>query len=236
MLKLDNISAYYGNINALSNINLEVEQGEIVSLLGANGAGKSSTLKVISGLLEPRDGDVYFRDDKITGMEPEKIVDHGIIHIPEGRQIFPTLTVAENLKIGAYRIRKSTNWRNKLDDIFEYFPVLSDRKEQQGGTLSGGEQQMLAIARGLMAEPELLMLDEPSLGLAPLIVKDIFKIIKKINSEGVTILLVEQNANMALKIANRAYILETGEIVHSGNAEDLASDEKVKEAYLGSKH
>ena len=236
MLKLDNISAYYGNINALSNINLEVEQGEIVSLLGANGAGKSSTLKVISGLLEPRDGDVYFRDDKITGMEPEKIVDHGIIHIPEGRQIFPTLTVAENLKIGAYRIRKSTNWRNKLDDIFEYFPVLSDRKEQQGGTLSGGEQQMLAIARGLMAEPELLMLDEPSLGLAPLIVKDIFKIIKKINSEGVTILLVEQNANMALKIANRAYILETGEIVHSGKAEDLASDEKVKEAYLGSKH
>ena len=236
MLKLDNISAYYGNINALSNINLEVEQGEIVSLLGANGAGKSSTLKVISGLLEPRDGDVYFRDDKITGMEPEKIVDHGIIHIPEGRQIFPTLTVVENLKIGAYRIRKSTNWRNKLDDIFEYFPVLSDRKEQQGGTLSGGEQQMLAIARGLMAEPELLMLDEPSLGLAPLIVKDIFKIIKKINSEGVTILLVEQNANMALKIANRAYILETGEIVHSGNAEDLASDEKVKEAYLGSKH
>ena len=236
MLKLDNISAYYGNINALSNINLEVEQGEIVSLLGANGAGKSSTLKVISGLLEPRDGDVYFRDDKITGMEPEKIVDHGIIHIPEGRQIFPTLTVAENLKIGAYRIRKSTNWQNKLDDIFEYFPVLSDRKEQQGGTLSGGEQQMLAIARGLMAEPELLMLDEPSLGLAPLIVKDIFKIIKKINSEGVTILLVEQNANMALKIANRAYILETGEIVHSGNAEDLASDEKVKEAYLGSKH
>ena len=236
MLKLDNISAYYGNINALSNINLEVEQGEIVSLLGANGAGKSSTLKVISGLLEPRDGDVYFRDDKITGMEPEKIVDHGIIHIPEGRQIFPTLTVVENLKIGAYRIRKSTNWRNKLDDIFEYFPVLSDRKEQQGGTLSGGEQQMLAIARGLMAEPELLMLDEPSLGLAPLIVRDIFKIIKKINSEGVTILLVEQNANMALKIANRAYILETGEIVHSGNAEDLASDEKVKEAYLGSKH
>ncbi|MBF8437237.1 ABC transporter ATP-binding protein [Halanaerobiaceae bacterium Z-7014] len=236
MLKLDNISAYYGNINALSNINLEVEKGEIVSLLGANGAGKSSTLKVISGLLEPRDGDVYFKDDKITGMEPEKIVDHGIIHIPEGRQIFPTLTVAENLKIGAYRIRKSTNWQNKLDDIFEYFPVLSDRKEQQGGTLSGGEQQMLAIARGLMAEPELLMLDEPSLGLAPLIVKDIFKIIKKINSEGVTILLVEQNANMALKIANRAYILETGEIVHSGNAEDLASDEKVKEAYLGSKH
>ena len=236
MLKLDNISAYYGNINALSNINLEVEKGEIVSLLGANGAGKSSTLKVISGLLEPREGDVYFRKDKITGMEPEKIVDHGIIHIPEGRQIFPTLTVVENLKIGAYRIRKSTNWRNKLDDIFEYFPVLSDRKEQQGGTLSGGEQQMLAIARGLMAEPELLMLDEPSLGLAPLIVKDIFKIIKKINSEGVTILLVEQNANMALKIANRAYILETGEIVHSGNAEDLASDEKVKEAYLGSKH
>ncbi len=236
MLKLNNISAYYGNINALNQINLEVNKGEIVSLLGANGAGKSSTLKVISGLLEPREGDVSFRDNMITGMEPEKIVDRGIIHIPEGRQIFPALTVEENLKIGAYRIRKSTDWRDKLTDIFEYFPVLSDRRQQKGGTLSGGEQQMLAIARGLMAEPELLMLDEPSLGLAPLIVKDIFKIIKKINSEGVTILLVEQNANMALKVANRAYILETGDIVHSGNAKDLASDEKVIEAYLGSTH
>lgn len=236
MLKLDNISAYYGNINALNSIDLEVKKGEIVSLLGANGAGKSSTLKVISGLLEPREGDVSFKDNKITGMEPEKIVDQGIIHIPEGRQIFPALTVEENLKIGAYRIRKSTNWRDKLADIFDYFPVLSDRRQQKGGTLSGGEQQMLAIARGLMAEPELLMLDEPSLGLAPLIVKDIFKIIKKINSEGVTILLVEQNANMALKVANRAYILETGDIVHSGNAKDLASDEKVIEAYLGSTH
>ncbi len=236
MLKLHDISAFYGNINALSKINLKVKKGEIVSLLGANGAGKSSTLKVISGLLEPREGDVFFRDNKITGMEPEIIVDHGIIHIPEGRQIFPALTVEENLKIGAYRIRKSTDWRDKLDNIFEYFPALSDRRQQKGGTLSGGEQQMLAIARGLMAEPELLMLDEPSLGLAPLIVKDIFKIIKKINSEGVTILLVEQNANMALKVANRAYILETGEIVHSGNAKDLASDEKVKEAYLGSTH
>ncbi len=236
MLKLNNVSAYYGNINALNNINLEVKEGEIVSLLGANGAGKSSTLKVISGLLEPREGNVSFRDNKITGMEPEAIVDQGIIHIPEGRQIFPALTVEENLKIGAYRIRKSTDWRDKLGDIFEYFPALSDRRQQKGGTLSGGEQQMLAIARGLMAEPELLMLDEPSLGLAPLIVKDIFKIIKKINSEGVTILLVEQNANMALKVANRAYILETGEMVHSGNAKDLASDEKVIEAYLGSKH
>lgn len=236
MLKLSNISAYYGNINALSNINLEVKKGEIVSLLGANGAGKSSTLKVISGLLEPREGDVFFKNNIITGIEPEKIVDQGIIHIPEGRQIFPTLTVEENLKIGAYRIRKSVDWREKLGDIYEYFPVLSERSQQQGGTLSGGEQQMLAIARGLMAEPELLMLDEPSLGLAPLIVKDIFKIINKINSEGVTILLVEQNANMALKVANRAYILETGEIVHSGKANDLASDEKVIEAYLGSKH
>lgn len=236
MLKLNNVSAYYGNINALNNINLEVKEGEIVSLLGANGAGKSSTLKVISGLLEPREGNVSFRDNKITGMEPEAIVDQGIIHIPEGRQIFPALTVEENLKIGAYRIRKSTDWRDKLGDIFEYFPALSDRRQQKGGTLSGGEQQMLALARGLMAEPELLMLDEPSLGLAPLIVKDIFKIIKKINSEGVTILLVEQNANMALKVANRAYILETGEMVHSGNAKDLASDEKVIEAYLGSKH
>ncbi|MFN2363729.1 MAG: ABC transporter ATP-binding protein [Halarsenatibacteraceae bacterium] len=236
MLKLNNISAYYGNINALNSINLEVKKGEIVSLLGANGAGKSSTLKVISGLLEPGEGDVFFKDNKITGLEPETIVDQGIIHIPEGRQIFPALTVEENLKIGAYRIRKTTDWRDKLDDIFEYFPVLSERRQQKGGTLSGGEQQMLAIARGLMAEPELLMLDEPSLGLAPLIVKDIFKIIKKINSEDVTILLVEQNANMALKVANRAYILETGDIVHSGNAKDLASDEKVIEAYLGSTH
>ena len=155
MLKLHDISAFYGNINALSKINLKVKKGEIVSLLGANGAGKSSTLKVISGLLEPREGDVFFRDNKITGMEPEIIVDHGIIHIPEGRQIFPALTVEENLKIGAYRIRKSTDWRDKLDNIFEYFPALSDRRQQKGGTLSGGEQQMLAIARGLMAEPEL---------------------------------------------------------------------------------
>ncbi|MGM0419924.1 MAG: ABC transporter ATP-binding protein [Bacillota bacterium] len=235
MLNLQGISAYYGNIRALEDISMEIREGEIVSLLGANGAGKSSTLKVISGLLNPREGRVKLSGIDITGLAPEKIVDKRLIHVPEGREIFPALTVEENLKIGAYSVRKKLNWKDKAQEVLALFPALSERREQQGVTLSGGEQQMLAIARGLMAEPDLLLLDEPSLGLAPLIVKDIFKIISQINLEGTTILLVEQNAKMALKISDRAYILETGKIVHSGEASKLENDERIKEAYLGTR-
>ena len=233
MLSIQGIDVYYGYVQGLKKVSLEIEEGKIVSLLGANGAGKTTTLKAISGLIEIKSGDIRFNDKSIKGMSVEKIVGEGIIQSPEGRQIFPELTVEENLRIGTYTRKDKENIQRSYQKVYEYFPVLKQRKDQYGGTLSGGEQQMLAIGRALMAKPKLLLLDEPSLGLAPLIVKNIFSIIKEINKEGTTVLLVEQNAVQALGISDYAYILETGEIVHQGAAKDLAKDDKVKAAYLG---
>lgn len=233
MLSIQDIDVFYGYVQGLKKVSLEIEEGKIVSLLGANGAGKTTTLKAISGLVEIKSGDITFGEKSIKGKSVEKIVAQGIVQSPEGRQIFPELTVEENLRIGTYTRKDKKNIQESYEKVYEYFPVLEDRKDQYGGTLSGGEQQMLAIGRALMAKPKLLLLDEPSLGLAPLIVKSIFSIIKEINKEGTTVLLVEQNAVQALGISDYAYILETGEIVHQGPAKDLAKDEKVKEAYLG---
>ena len=235
MLKITDIDVFYGYVQGLKKVSLEIEEGKIVSLLGANGAGKTTTLKAISGLVEIQNGDIILENKSIKGESVEKIVAQGIVQSPEGRQIFPELTVEENLRIGTYTRKDKKNISQSYEKVYEYFPVLKDRKDQYGGTLSGGEQQMLAIGRALMAKPKLLLLDEPSLGLAPLIVKDIFSIIKEINKEGTTVLLVEQNAVQALGISDYAYILETGEIVHQGYAKDLAKDEKVKAAYLGGK-
>ena len=235
MLKLKNINAYYGYIHALKDLSIEVPEGKIVTLLGSNGAGKTSTLKVISGLLTPKTGNIEFQGNSIDEIAPEKIVSLGIVQSPEGRQIFPELTVYENLKIGTYTRKDKENINKTFEKVYNHFPILKEREKQIAGTLSGGEQQMLAIGRALMAKPKLLLLDEPSLGLAPLIVKEIFEIIKEINSEGTTILLVEQNAFQALSIAHYGYILETGKVVHEGNAQDLKNDEKVRKAYLGVK-
>ena len=218
----------------LSDVTINIPEGKIVTLLGANGAGKTSTLKAISGLLRPSSGNVTFNDVDITNSKVEEIVSMGIVQSPEGRQIFPELTVYENLLAGAYSRKDKTNIQKTLKEVFGYFPRLEERKGQRAGTLSGGEQQMLAIARALMAKPKLLLLDEPSLGLAPLIVKEIFNIIKDINNEGTTILLVEQNAYQALSIAHYGYILETGKVVHSGEAKNLRDDDSIKRAYLGS--
>ncbi len=233
MLKLSNINAYYGYIHALKDFSIEISQGKIVTLLGANGAGKTTALKVISGLLKPQQGSIRFEGADLTGLMPEKIVAKGIVQCPEGRQIFPDFTVYENLKVGTYTRRDHKNIEKDLQKVYEYFPVLKQRKEQLAGTLSGGEQQMLAIARALMAKPKLLLLDEPSLGLAPIIVQEIFEIIKAINKEGTTLLLVEQNAYQALSVADEAYILETGKIILQGNAKEIKDDKRVKAAYLG---
>lgn len=233
MLKIEGANAYYGYIHALKDVTLEIPQGKIVTLLGANGAGKTSTLKAISGLIALKEGSIKFEGKDLSKLSVEKIVAEGIVQSPEGRQIFPDLTVEENLKIGTYTRKDKKNIPQSFERVYEYFPILKDRKNQIAGTLSGGEQQMLAIGRALMAKPKLLLLDEPSLGLAPLIVKDIFQIIKQINEEGTTILLVEQNAVQALGIAHYGYILETGKVVHQGKAVDLRNDAKVKEAYLG---
>ena len=233
MLKVENISAAYHASNVLEGISFEVPRGSIVTLLGSNGAGKSSTLKVISGLLEAKTGQITFEGHPITNMAPEKIVEKGIIHVPEGRRIFPQLSVLENLKIGGYSRKDKSNREKDLNKMYSYFPVLEERKNQIAGTLSGGEQQMLAIARGLMADPKLLILDEPSLGLAPLIVKEIFEMITKIRDEGATILLVEQNANQALGIADYGYILENGNITLEGPCSELKTNEEVKKSYLG---
>lgn len=235
MLKLKNINAFYGYIHALKDLSIEVPKGKIVTLLGSNGAGKTSTLKVISGLLRPKEGDVVFQDNVLNEIPPEKIVSFGIVQSPEGRQIFPELTVFENLKIGTYTRKDKENINDTFEKVYNHFPILKQREKQIAGTLSGGEQQMLAIGRALMAKPKLLLLDEPSLGLAPLIVKEIFEILKEINHEGTTILLVEQNAFQALSIAHYGYILETGKVVHEGKAENLKNDEKVRKAYLGVK-
>ncbi len=233
LLEVRGVTASYGSIQALEDISLEVKEGEIVAMLGANGAGKTTTLRVISGQLEADSGSIQLRARELLELEPEEIVDLGVTLVPEGRRIFPELTVLENLKAGSYSRRQDMDWREKLDDIYSYFPVLEERRGQKGGTLSGGEQQMLAIARGLMAGPELMLLDEPSLGLAPLIVEDIFQIIRDINEEGTTIFIVEQNATLALELADRAYVMETGSIVEGGEAEKLAERDVVREAYLG---
>lgn len=233
MLKLDNINLYYGVIHALKNISLEVEQGEIVTLIGANGAGKTSTLRAISGLEPIKSGNITFKGSPLNKVPSNKIVSLGLSHVPEGRRVFPELTVMENLELGAYLRKDKAGIKQDLEMVFSKFPRLKEREKQAAGTLSGGEQQMLAIGRALMNRPEMLLLDEPSMGLAHLVVKDIFDTIVEINKSGTTVLLVEQNANMALAIAHRAYVLETGKIVTSGNAQDLLNDAAIKNAYLG---
>jgi branched-chain amino acid transport system ATP-binding protein len=233
LLEVNNLNVYYGAIHALQGISFTVEEGEIVTLIGANGAGKSTTLRTISGLLHPRKGNVYLRGKDITMMPAEQIVRQGISQVPEGRKIFAPLTVRENLEMGAYTRKDPTEIQQSLERVFTSFPRLKERINQLGGTLSGGEQQMLATGRGLMSRPSLLLLDEPSMGLSPILVEEIFNIIKKINAEGTSILLVEQNALMALSVANRAYVLETGRIVLAGDAKEVAENPQVKAAYLG---
>ena len=233
MLKLKDIHTYYGNIRAVRGISIEVNAGEKVCMIGANGAGKSTTLMTISGVNAPVEGSIEFEGEDITPTSAEDRVMFGISQVPEGRLIFPDMTVLENLELGAYIRKNTSEIRSDLDKIFGYFPVLAERRRQRGGSLSGGEQQMLAIGRSLMSNPRLLLLDEPSLGLAPLIVKQIFEIIEQINEEGTTILLVEQNAQLALSVTDRGYVMETGEITIDGASSDLLADERVRQAYLG---
>ncbi|MCI6691917.1 MAG: ABC transporter ATP-binding protein [Clostridium sp.] len=233
MLKVDNINLYYGGIHALKDLSLEVKKGEIVTLIGANGAGKTSTLRAISGLEPIKSGSISYKDENLKKVPSHKIVSLGLSHVPEGRKIFANLTVKENLELGAYLRKNKSEIKSDMEMVFSKFPRLKERRKQIAGTLSGGEQQMLAIGRALMNRPEMLILDEPSMGLAPLVVKDIFDTIVEINKSGTTILLVEQNANMALSIANRAYVLETGKIVLSGKASDLLNDDSIRSAYLG---
>lgn len=236
MLKIENLRAYYDTIPALKGVSIEVPEGEIVSIIGANGAGKSTLLKAISGLIKTQQGRIAYKDQDIAGHAANKIVALGISQVPEGRQIFAHLTVQDNINLGAYLYFKRRNRAEiaeRMNEVYTLFPILKRRVKQIAGTLSGGEQQMLAIARALMGRPELLLLDEPSMGLAPLIVREIFEVIKKLNESGTTILLVEQNAKTALNVAKHAFVLETGEIVLEGLASDLLDDPKVKEAYLG---
>ncbi|MEI7884046.1 MAG: ABC transporter ATP-binding protein [Clostridia bacterium] len=233
MLVVQDIDVYYGAIHALKKISLEVEEGEIVTLIGANGAGKSTTLRSISGLLSPKTGDISYLGKSIMHKQPQDIVKLGICQVPEGRHIFANLTVAENLALGAYLQKDKKKNKENLQLVFQSFPRLKERYQQNSGTLSGGEQQMLAMGRALMSMPKVLLLDEPSMGLAPLLVKEIFSIIKEINKNGTTVLLVEQNARMALSIANRAYVMENGHIVTSGDAKELAASDAIKKAYLG---
>ncbi|MBA2875770.1 ABC transporter ATP-binding protein [Thermaerobacillus caldiproteolyticus] len=233
MLKVESIDVFYGNIQALKGVSLEVQEGEIVTLIGANGAGKSTLLKTISGLLKPKHGDILYEGQSIAGKAAQMIVKQGISHVPEGRRIFANMTVEENLELGAFLRKDKDGIRQDFEKVYQLFPRLHERRKQLAGTLSGGEQQMLAMGRALMARPRLLLLDEPSMGLAPLLVKTIFRIIEEINSFGTTILLVEQNANMALSVADRAYVIESGRVVLSGSAEELNASEQVKMAYLG---
>lgn len=233
MLQVKEIDVYYGAIHALKKLSLEVEQGKIVTLIGANGAGKTTTLKTISGLLRPVHGTITYKGVDLTKVPPEKIVGMGISQVPEGRRVFAPMTVQENLEMGAYLRKDKKEVQRDMELVFERFPRLKERRRQLAGTLSGGEQQMLAIGRALMARPELMLMDEPSMGLAPLLVREIFDIIKDINSRGTTILLVEQNAHMALSIAHKAYVVETGGIVLEGSPEQLMKSEEVKRAYLG---
>ena len=233
VLALKNLETRYGSVYALKGINLEVRRGEIVTLLGSNGAGKSTTLKTISGLTPACAGSVEFLGKNITLQEPHVIVQMGVIHVPEGRKIFREHTVLENLELGSFTLKDNVERKRRIEHVYELFPVLKDRQKQMGGLLSGGEQQMLAIGRALMVKPEIMLLDEPSMGLAPIVVQNIMKIIKKINEEGTTILLVEQNAKIALKLAHRGYVLETGSIVNQGDATELSKDESIVKAYLG---
>ncbi len=233
MLRVEDINVYYGAIHAIKGISLEVNDGEIVALIGSNGAGKSTTLRTISGLMKPKTGRIMYDGEDITGVPAHKIVGKGLCQVPEGRHVFANLTVLENLELGAYLRTDKEGIAKDMEMVFEKFPRLLERKNQLSGTLSGGEQQMLAMARALMSRPKLLLLDEPSMGLAPLLIKEIFNIIKEINASGTTVLLVEQNANMALSIADKAYVLETGRITLSGTAAELASSEEVRKAYLG---
>lgn len=238
MLELKNIRVSYGPVEALKGISLSIQKSEIVCLIGSNGAGKSTTLMTISGIMIPSEGSIFFNGESIAGSFSHRIVEMGISHVPEGRRIFPKLTVKENLEMGAYTKNslcggQISNFKSQFDKVCEMFPILKERQRQMGGTLSGGEQQMLAIARALMSEPKLLILDEPSLGLAPIMVNRIFRAIKEINQHGITIMLVEQNAHAALTLSNRGYVLESGSITMHGMGEDLLNDEQVKKAYLG---
>jgi branched-chain amino acid transport system ATP-binding protein len=233
MLKIENIDVYYGAIHALKGISAEVHEGEIVTLIGANGAGKSTILRTISGLLKPKTGQINFEGKSIAGVVAQDIVKLGISQVPEGRRVFANMSVLENLELGAYIRNDKKGIQEDMENVFVKFPRLSERRSQLAGTLSGGEQQMLAMGRALMSRPRLLLLDEPSMGLAPLLVKEIFSIIKEINASGTTVLLVEQNAHMALSIAHRAYVLETGRITLSGDAKELAASEEIRKAYLG---
>ena len=234
MLELRNVHTYYGNIQALKDISIEVSEGEIITLIGANGAGKSTTLMSICGVVPPRSGEIHFLGKPIQDMSPDKIVSLGICQVPEGRRIFPHLNVLENLDMGAFLRKDRNETRRDLDYVFELFPILAERRHQAGGTLSGGEQQMLAISRALMARPRLLLMDEPSLGLAPIVVQRIFEIIRKINKEnGTTIFLVEQNANLALRVAHRGYVMENGRISLTDTAANLLQNDAVRKAYLG---
>ena len=232
MLKVNNINVYYGSIHAVKDVSFEVHQGEVVTLIGANGAGKSTILQTVSGLLRSKTGSVEFLGENLGGVPAHKVVNKGLAHVPEGRRVFLQMTVEENLEMGAYT-RPSIEIADSIADVYERFPRLKERRKQIAGTLSGGEQQMLAMGRALMSKPQLLMLDEPSMGLAPLLIEQIFDIIKELHAAGTTILLVEQNAQMALSVADRGYVLETGRIVSTGTGADLLNDDSVKKAYLG---
>ena len=233
ILHVEDLNVYYGSIHAVKGISFDVEEGEIVTLIGANGAGKSTTLNTVAGLLKPREGKVEFEGESLLGIPPHKIVSRGMALCPEGRRVFLQMSVRDNLEMGAFTRTDSAEVADSLEMVFERFPRLKEREGQSAGTLSGGEQQMLAMGRALMSKPRLLMLDEPSMGLAPILVQEIFNIIKALHDAGTTVLLVEQNARMALSIADRAYVLETGKVSMSGSAADLANDERVKQAYLG---
>ena len=233
MLKVENLNVYYGSIHALKGVSLSVNDGEIVTLIGANGAGKSTLLKTLSGLLKPKQGTIDYLNNSIVGKPAQTIVKAGISHVPEGRRVFADMSVEENIELGGFLRKDKAGIQQDFQKVYEIFPRLHERRKQSAGTLSGGEQQMLAMGRAIMAKPKLLLLDEPSMGLAPLMVKTIFNVVKDINKEGTTILLVEQNANMALSIADRAYVLETGRVILSGTAEELHASEEIKNAYLG---
>jgi len=234
LLRIENLDSFYGNAQALRQISLEVEEGELIALLGANGTGKTTLFRTISGLVKPKQGKIEFQGKRIDQLSADAIVKRGISHSPEGRRLFGDMTVFKNLTLGAYVRRKDkTGIEETLQLVFDLFPVLEKRHQQRAGTLSGGEQQMLSIGRALMANPKLLMLDEPSLGLAPMVISNIFKIIKGLSEKGITILLAEQNANMALKVADRGYVLESGELILSGDTQMLLSDERIKQVYLG---
>lgn len=233
MLKVNDLNVYYGVIHAIKGISFEVNKGEIVTLIGANGAGKTTILQTLSGMIKPKSGEIIYNDTNIKTIDSHKIVGRGLAHVPEGRRVFPEMTVKENLEIGAFSRSSKSEIEESFENVYKKFPRLYERRKQSAGTLSGGEQQMLAIGRALMCKPDILLMDEPSMGLAPILVQEIFDIIKEINDLGTTVLLVEQNANKALSIADRAYVLETGKIILQGNAKELLGNEDVKKAYLG---